>query len=190
MLLRTAELFTSSSSTIHKCRLSYSVLKLNRQAKIGGGTLHSVPPGPKIWGGTCLRASVASPPMNPSINRVRCCLTLLMWLTTTPNQRWSCIEICTTSTHMHTAMQPFFWITHIADAYSHMSCLPIAATMSYQQKYLLIAYNKLPQRILQRLLKITRNVGNMQLALLQKIEMKLKTGTIYYLTAFRSACSI
>jgi len=23
-------------------------------AKIGGGPLHSVPPGPKIWGGTCL----------------------------------------------------------------------------------------------------------------------------------------
>jgi len=33
-------------------------------AKIGGGTLHSVPPGPKIWGGTCLRASMASPPMD------------------------------------------------------------------------------------------------------------------------------
>jgi len=32
-------------------------------AEIGGGTLHSLPPGPKICGGTCLRASMASPPM-------------------------------------------------------------------------------------------------------------------------------
>ena len=32
-------------------------------AKIGAGTLYSVPPGPEFWEGTCLRASMASSPM-------------------------------------------------------------------------------------------------------------------------------
>jgi len=30
----------------------------------GEGTFHRVPTCPEIWGGTCLRVSVASPPMS------------------------------------------------------------------------------------------------------------------------------
>jgi len=60
---------------VHDCQESVvnanTMTKLHGGQKIGEGTFHSVPPDPKIWGGTCLRASMASPPMPECFCAVR-----------------------------------------------------------------------------------------------------------------------